>query len=236
MLLLSDGRHSRARYAKILASLTGSVVEHLPEAEDELVTCLDKMTTVSPDRLTREEALAYWVNVYNAAALRLGARAVRSGTPTVFGIPGAFTSTVVSIAGEDLSLDEIEHGKVRRLGDPRIHPGLVCGAMSCPTLRREPYGGDVGAQLEDQMRSFLSEGALRLEPSANHVVLSPIFSWFGRDFVRPVRMPTVLPARRRAVLIALSAWLDAETVEWVDRVSPSITFSGYDWRLGCAIR
>ena len=39
-------------------------------------------------------------------------------------------------------LDDIEHGKVRRFGDPRIHSALVCGSVSCPTLRFEPYEGD----------------------------------------------------------------------------------------------
>ncbi|MEX2424604.1 MAG: DUF547 domain-containing protein [Acidimicrobiia bacterium] len=226
---------SHDRYASVLDFLHGDVVRRLPDAVPELDRYLAQMETVEPEHLGRDEALAFWINLYNAAGLRLGATAAGEGAATVFGIPGAFTTPVVTIAGEALSLDQIEHGKIRRFKDPRIHAGLVCGAMSCPTLRREPYTGDVDGQLDDQMRQFLADGAIRVVPSAGEVMLSPIFSWFGRDFVSPHRMPTFLPARRRTVLGALTPWLDDETALWIEEVEPSIRYTSYDWGLGCAI-
>jgi hypothetical protein len=229
-----DATADHTRFAKVLDSLTGDVIVRLPDVVDELGLYLEELTAIDPDSLGRSEALAYWINVYNAAALSLGGTAARDGAATVFGVPGAFTDPVISVAGESLSLDQIEHAKVRRFKDPRIHAGLVCGAMSCPTLRGEPFGGDVDAQLDDQMRGFLADGALRAE--GDEVVLSPIFAWFGRDFVSPRRMPTLLPASKRTVLESLRPWLDAARREWIDEVGPSIRFSGYDWRLGCSIR
>jgi hypothetical protein len=231
-----DGNETadHTKFAKVLDSLTGDVIGRLPDVIDELGSYLGEMTEIDPDSLTRNDALAYWINVYNAAALALGGRAARDGVATVFGIPGAFTDPVISVAGEKLSLDQIEHAKVRRFKDPRIHAGLVCGAMSCPTLRPEPFGREIDVQLEDQMRRFLADGALRTE--GDEVVLSPIFAWFGRDFVSPRRMPTFLPARRRAVLESLRPWLDDAVSGWLVEVGPSIRFSGYDWRLGCSIR
>jgi hypothetical protein len=223
------------RFALVLDFLHGDVVRRLADAVPELSRYLAEMQSVEPEHLGREEALAFWINLYNAAGLRLGATAAGEGAPTVLGIPGAFTTPVVRVAGEALSLDQIEHGKIRRFGDPRIHAGLVCGAMSCPTLRREPYTGAVDRELGDQMRQFLADGAIRVVPSAGEVVLSPIFSWFGRDFVAPHRMPTFLPARRRTVLEALTPWLDDETAGWIKEVRPSIRYSSYDWGLGCAI-
>jgi hypothetical protein len=215
--------------------LQGDVIGRLPAGGEELAVYLDEMESVDPDVLSVGESLAFWINVYNAAALRLGADAARDGVPTVLGVPGAFASPAVTIAGEALSLDQIEHAKVRRFGDPRIHAGLVCGAMSCPTLRREPYTGDIDSQLDDQMRRFLTDGALVAVAADNHVTLSPIFAWFGRDFVKPHRMPTLLPARRRTVLAALTPWMDRDAASRIESAEPSISFSGYDWRLGCAI-
>lgn len=223
------------RFASVLEFLHGNVVRQLPDAVEELNRYLEELASVEPSQLSRDEALAFWINMYNAAGLRLGAAAVREGVATVFGVPGAFTTPVVKVDGEALSLDQIEHGKIRRFGDPRIHAGLVCGAMSCPTLRREPYTGQIEHQLNDQMRQFLADGAIRVVPAAGEVVLSPILSWFGRDFVAPHRMPTFLPARRRMVLGALTPWLDDETARWIEQVRPSIRYSGYDWGLGCAI-
>ncbi|MEX2279218.1 MAG: DUF547 domain-containing protein [Acidimicrobiia bacterium] len=230
-----DATVDHSRLGKILESLQGDVIGRLPAAGGELAVYLDEMESVDPDTLTVGESLAFWINVYNAAALRLGAVAARDGVPTVFGIPGAFTSPAVTVTGEALSLDQIEHAKVRRFGDPRIHAGLVCGAMSCPTLRREPYTGDVDSQLDDQMRRFLTDGALVTVEADNRVTLSSIFAWFGRDFVKPHRMPTLLPARRRTVLAALTPWMDNDVASWIEGAEPTISFSSYDWRLGCAI-
>lgn len=227
---------SHDRFASVLVFLEGNVVRRLPDAVEELNRYLEELASVEPSQLSRDEALAFWINTYNAAGLRLGAAAVGEGIATVFGVPGAFTTPVITVDSEALSLDQIEHGKIRRFGDPRIHAGLVCGAMSCPTLRREPYRSDeIEQQLDDQMRQFLADGAIRVAPAAGEVVLSPIFSWFGRDFVAPHRMPTLLPARRRTVLEALTPWLDDETAGWIEQVRPSIRYSSYDWGLGCAI-
>lgn len=223
------------RFASVLEFLHGDVVRRLPDAVEELDRYLEGLASSEPDQLSRDTALAFWINLYNAAGLRLGAAAAREGVATVFGIPGAFTTPVVEVGGEALSLDQIEHGKIRRFGDPRIHAGLVCGALSCPTLRREPYTGQIEQQLDDQLRQFLADGAIRVDAAAGEVVLSPMFSWFGRDFVAPHRMPTLLPARRRTVLEALTPWLDEETVGWIEQVRPSIRYSSYDWGLGCAI-
>jgi hypothetical protein len=64
------------------------------------------------------------------------------GPPTpggsVLRMPGAFSAPFVTVAGERLSLDAIEHAKIRRFADPRIHAALVCGSVSCPTLRPPP--------------------------------------------------------------------------------------------------
>ena len=57
--------------------------------------------------------------------------------------PGAFDAPWAMVGGESLSLNDIEHGKIRRFRDPRIHAALVCGSVSCPTLRYEPFGEDL---------------------------------------------------------------------------------------------
>ncbi len=229
------GSVDHSLFGRLLADLDGDVARRLPAIDGALASYLKDMEQVVPDDLARPQALAFWMNVYNAAALRLGAETARSGIETVLGIPGAFTKPVVSVAGEALSLDAVEHAKIRRFRDPRVHAGLVCGSVSCPTLRRQPFGGDVEGQLDDQMRRFLAEGAFVADESAGRVVISSIFSWFGRDFVRPDRMPTLLPARRQSVVSALTQWLPADVTSWVAHTNPTVTFGSYDWRLGCAI-
>jgi len=209
----------------------------LSEIASDLKSYLHVTTGLDPRSLTRPSALAYWINVYNTGALLLAGQAQRDDVDSVLGVPGSFQRRFVSVAGEDLSLDAIEHGKLRRFGDPRIHAALVCGSVSCPTLRGEPYSGEgLDAQLDDQIRHFLAAGALERDPSRGVVYLSRVFLWFGNDFVRPQRMPTLLPARRSQVLSALGPWLDPATSAWVDDAEPKVEFQSYDWGLGCTVR
>ena len=81
-------------------------------------------------------------------------------------------------AGEELTLDDIEHGRLRTdYNEPRIHFALVCAALSCPPLREEAYRGDIlDEQLDDQGRAFLNDPREnRLERERGRVHLSKIF-------------------------------------------------------------
>lgn len=209
----------------------------LADLRPGLTRYMDQMAGIDPNSLTRAEALAYWINVYNAGALQLAAQASLAGESSVLGVPGGFREPVISVAGEVLGLDDIEHGKLRRFGDPRIHAALVCGSVSCPTLRGEPYRAeDLDSQFDDQLRHFLASGALRIDRQEGIVHLSRVFLWFGADFVRPHRMPSFLPARRSRVLISLLPWVEKKTAEWVVRAQPEVEFQRYDWSLACTVR
>ncbi len=183
---------------------------------------------IDPDRLSVSESLAYWLNLYNAGAIRLAVTAAQLEHSSVLRVPGAFGKAFVAVAGENLSLDAIEHGKIRRFGDPRIHGALVCGSVSCPTVRSQPYTGvGLSQQLDDQMRGFLEGGGAAGDGEA--ILLSRVFLWFGADFVRPGRMPTFIPTRSRSVLRALQAWVPEDL-----KGDRHVRFQSYDWGLRCA--
>ncbi|MDJ0960698.1 MAG: DUF547 domain-containing protein [Acidimicrobiia bacterium] len=221
----------------ILDELRRNGVAALAPLRGELAAYRDTLAAVDPDGLSRSEALTYWVNLYNAGALDAAARTAELDKSSLLRLPGAFDRPWVTIAGEGLSLDDIEHGKVRRFQDPRIHSALVCGSASCPTLRYEPYrGNDLDEQLEDQMKAFLAAGAAVADRAASVLHLSRIFLWYGGDFARPQRMPTSLPPRRSALVEALRPWLEPELVDWIDDVQPKVRFQSYDWSLACTIR
>ena len=146
----------------LLEILKDEGIARLPPLRGEITDYRNFLATVDPDDMSRDGALAFWLNLYNAGALDLAAEAVASGKGSVLRVPGAFTREWATIAGEALSLTEIEHGKIRRFGDPRIHGALVCGSASCPSLRFEPYeAAIVGEQLDDQLRFFSPRAALR---------------------------------------------------------------------------
>lgn len=207
----------------------------LPAVQPVLTAYLEKMRNVDPDALTSDGAKAFWLNLYNAGALQLAGTALAAGEDSVLRVPGAFQAPFVEIAGVPLSLDDVEHAKVRRFGDPRIHAALVCGSVSCPTLRSLPYEArGLSEQLDDQMRFFLANGGAVVDRAEHTIHLSRIFGWFGSDFVRPDRMPTFVPSRSRSVLRSIRPWLEGEAESLAGR-APSVRYQPYDWGLRCAV-
>ena len=230
------GTADHAALAPVLDAVASDGVAALPDMRTDLDRYRKQLEAVDPDSLSREHSLAYWLNLYNAGALDVAAEAAVSGAPTVLRVRGGFGRPWATVAGEDLSLAAIEHGKIRRFGDPRIHGALVCGSASCPTLRAVPYTGDaVDTQLDEQLRSFLRRGGALVDRSAGVIRLSRIFLWYGADFVRPHRMPTWRPAGKRRVLRAVTPWLPADIASDVaaDTLAPAL--QPYDWSLACSV-
>ena len=221
--------------APVLQALADGGTQALAGVQDHLDRYLAGSRAVDPVALNRPEQLAYWINLYNAGALNLAAQAMALGAESVLRIPGGFAEPLFDIAGELLSLDAVEHGKIRRFGDPRIHGSLVCGSVSCPTLRYEPYRGDqIETQLDDQMRRFLAGGGARFDAETRTVHLSRVFLWYGGDFARPHRMPTWIPARPQSLVRALLPWLD-QTAGWLASGPIKVNYQPYDWGLRCSV-
>jgi hypothetical protein len=223
-------------FSSVLDDLQTGGISSLPGNAMEIDAYRDAISMVSPNALTPQHALAYWINLYNAGALRAAGVAFTEGASSAVRVPGAFSTAWVRVDGEALSLEDIEHGKIRRFGDPRIHAALVCGSVSCPTLRFEPFDGDrIDEQLNDQMRVFLRSGGASLDRTNEVLYLSRLFLWYGRDFTRPDLMPTTGPARQSRIRDTIAWWLEPSEQEFVWAAAPRVEFLPYDWGLSCSI-
>jgi hypothetical protein len=139
------------------------------------------------DLATREERLAYWINVYNIFAMDFVARNLPIESIRDLGswLSPVWKREAGRIGGRAYTLDEIEHDLLRPMGEPRIHAAIVCASVSCPALRREPWTADrLDAQLDDAMRTWLADTdkGLAFDAASSTVTLSRIFSWFRKDF------------------------------------------------------
>lgn len=169
-------------------------------------TCLQLLAAADADTLlvqlaTDDQRKAFWLNIYNAFVQR----ALRTN-PNQYLRRGAFFSRkLMTIAGQPLSLDDVEHGILRRsrnkwsLGymgklfpaafekkfrvnqpDYRIHFALNCGARSCPAIAfYEP--ARINQQLDLAARAYLGTEA-EYDAATNTVHLPAIMSWFRADF------------------------------------------------------
>lgn len=222
--------------SRVLDQIRTDGVKSLAGAASDLEAYRDVLSSIDPDGLTRDESLAYWINLYNAGALHRAGHAYSKDYSSVLRVPGAFSAPWATVSGETMSLDDIEHGKIRRFGDPRIHGSLVCGSVSCPTLRDEPFNGALlDKQLDDQMRQFLAGGGARLERESNTLRLTKVLKWYGGDFVRPQHMPTLRPAGASRLSMAIVPWLDPHDAAFLIVEHPKVVFAPYDWGLGCSV-
>ena len=197
---------------------------------DALDAFLDSARGATPDASPRDEALAFWINVYNSAVLHLVLERI-PGLESVMDVDGFFKGLTVEVAGESMTLNEIE-ARALAFGDPRVHFAVVCASQSCPDLRGEPYlASELDSQLDDQTRSFLADqmkGA-RLDSDKNVLWLSSIFKWYGGDFAGGTNaMAYLLRAR---VLKWVAPYLPNGLETEVSKTSPAIRYLDYDWSL-----
>ena len=100
-------------------------------------------------------------------------------------IEGLFREKLFPIAGENLTLDQIEFEKLfERNSDPRIHFVLNCGAVSCPTLNNEAISPQ---ELDEQLDFAISmvmdrDDYVYVDHAEKEVRVSKIFDWYRDQF------------------------------------------------------
>jgi hypothetical protein len=180
-----------------------------------------RLGAVDPNALTRDQQLAYWINVYNVNVVALIAenyptKSIRALSTDPIVRLNVFKKDIVPFGRGKLSLNDVENGKIRAVfHDPRIHFAINCAARSCPPIRPVPYSGtNLGAQLDDQVRKFIRRGGVRVERRGDKTLVhtTKIMDWFEDDFAGGA-----LPFLRRYLPI------EGERV--------SLSYDDYDWDL-----
>jgi hypothetical protein len=223
--VLDGGRASRIRYA-------GVAQDHAALKE-----YLEKISAVKDaefDRWSRPLQEAFLINAYNAFTVEK----VLSRYPDIksiwdfgklFGNP--FKDRFFTLLGKSSSLDDIEHGLLRKkYREPRVHFALNCASVGCPMLREEAYTGPrLERQLEEQAVRFLSDRSRnRLAPGgpeAGRLEVSKIFDWYKEDFE-----PRAAYFARYAKLLSD----DAAGQKAIAEGKAPLGFLEYDWTLNDA--
>jgi hypothetical protein len=197
----------------------------------------DELAGLDPDDLSDAldadgSRLAFWTNLYNAVTQwALDTDPQRYERRRTF-----FSTPLVTVAGHELSLDDIEHGILRRsyskftLGylraplrdrfceryeldarDPRIHCALNCGAKSCPAIAA--YTADrIDEQLDWATESYLAQ-TVTYDSEGGVVRVPRVMLWFRGDF-----------GRKRDILAFLERYGQIPS-----GVSPRLSYRDWDW-------
>ena len=149
---------------------------------------LEALQRTDVSALNKAEQFAFWANLYNAKTVDIILDHYPVGSIRDIRLSGLFSvgpwkKKVVTVAGVDLSLDDIEHKILRPIWrDPRVHYAVNCAAVGCPNLMRSAFtGAALESQLEKGARAYVnSPRGVTLK--GNKIVASKIYRWFADDF------------------------------------------------------
>jgi hypothetical protein len=139
------------------------------------------------DLESRDERLAFWINVYNIAAVKMiiDSYPIESIRKAGNIFRSVWNRDIIDIGGELYTLGQIEHDILREYDEPRIHFAIVCASVSCPDLADSSYrAATLDEQLNRQTMDFLKNSGkgLRIDRANNTIHISRIFKWFEKDF------------------------------------------------------
>jgi len=163
-----------------------------------------ELQRVKLEGMTREETLAFFINIYNALVIH--ANVVRGPPVNLWQRYKFFNTISYTIGGYTFALNEIENGVLRsnrkpigavtkpfskndpRLKvalpepEPKIHFALVCGAKSCPPIKTYTSSG-IDEELSLAAEAFLEgDDGCVLNMPKREIRLSKIFQWYKEDF------------------------------------------------------
>ena len=96
---------------------------------------------------------------------------------------GPWGAELVSVEGEPLSLDDIEHRILRPIWrDPRIHYAVNCAAIGCPNLNPVAFTADNTEQILDKAAVAYVNDPRGARFDDGDLIVSSIYSWFEEDF------------------------------------------------------
>lgn len=186
------------------------------------------LQAAAPTAMRRDEAFAFWSNLYNVGTLvrvldAYPVTSIRRIGGTLFA-PGPWRDRTLTVEGQALSLDDVEHGILRPIWrDPRVHYAVNCAALGCPNLGARAWRADtLDADLDAAARAFVNHprGA---EVSSRGLRVSSIYEWFQEDF----------GGSDAGVIDHLRRYADAPLADALVAVD-QIAADAYDWALNDA--
>jgi hypothetical protein len=176
-------------------------------------------------RYRRAEQRAFWIDLYNALTVRLVAERYPVASIRDIDIsPGLFSrgpwdKKLVTVEGETVSLNDIEHRILRPIWrDPRVHYAVNCASLGCPNLQMRAFtGANSDALLDEAARAYVnSPRGVRF--AGTRLVVSSLYVWYGEDFggsdAAIIAHLRTYAAPALAAKLAATASIDGDSYDW----------------------
>lgn len=194
------------------------------QTDDRFPAYLAQLDRMDPNALaTRHERLAFWINAYNAFAVK-GILDHFSPTSLV-GRYRYFIGRNYRVGDSTINLYDLErHVLIEQFQEPLIHFAIVCASTSCPRLQPWSYEPDqLNMQLDRVAREFINDPTRnRFDRRKKVASLSMIFKWFEEDFTKAAG----------SVVSYITRYVnDPELVQDLMQSDYRIEYLEYDWSL-----
>ena len=190
---------------------------------EKLQGYLSYLTSLDPRAYRRSEQKAYWINLYNALTVELILKHYPVKSITKIG-PwykfGPWDESVTKVAGESLTLNDIEHRILRPIWqDKRIHYAVNCASKGCPDLASQPYtGATVESMMEEAAQRYIQQekGVVFID---GKLTLSRIYEWYAVDF-----------GSRESLLRHIKRYSRPDMARKIDKYTGELMYQ-YSWSL-----
>lgn len=200
-----------------------------PADRKRLADYIGKLQAIKATAYSRAEQRAFWINLYNAATISVvlehyPVKSIREIKLGGLFSGGPWQAKWLSVEGEALSLDDIEHRILRPIWqDPLTHYAVNCASIGCPNLANRAYTVEnTRALAEAGARAYInSQRGVWFKSGKLYV--SSIYKWFRSDF----------GDSDAAVIAHLRKYATPELAKQLDSVQ-KISGDDYDWALNAA--
>ncbi len=178
--------------------------------------------------MSREEQIAFYINAYNACCIKgiLDHYPVKSPKD----IPGFFDQLKFVVAGETLTINQIEYDRlIAKYKDMRAHFAVNCTDRSCLPIKPGAYTGkSLDAELDGDAVRFTKSGKhFRFDHEKKVVYVSKLFDWYGKKFLNDEKRPV---AEGKPELFLLP-YLDDVSRKLLESGKYRVEFIEWDWTL-----
>ncbi len=185
---------------------------------DELDTLVQRIAIFSINEQTHINVKkAFWINAYNLLVIKNVVEHYPLKSPQ--DVKGFFNRKKFVVAGEKLTLDQIENQRLRKdEKDERIHFALICAAIGCPKIVNFAFMPDIlDQQLNERAHTTINNPFyVKTDSEKKKIYVSELFQWYADDFSQ----------NSSSLVQYLNHYLTNPVPQ-----NFSISYIPYDWRL-----
>ena len=139
-----------------------------------------------PSKMSKDAAMAYWANLYNALTVQVvtqnypvtSIRKIRTGFRA-----GPWRRDLITVEGKTLTLDNIEHDIMRpTYKTPLVHYMVNCASIGCPNLKATPWTAATLTQDQEAAARVFINSPRGAVIDGDRLQVSSIYKWFKKDF------------------------------------------------------